>query len=146
NNITNNTKFNGRQEMYTHRDYLRAVLESGSVHHDSSVERYDEDKRMLAFFDSLLQRELRHGHMDDDDDISDDDSDSDDLSSIIDSTDDDLSSRNSPSADETEEQVTLEEINSQITNPTDLPANSNNLSEETSTSHPPRHPTIVSLA
>ncbi|CAF1285891.1 unnamed protein product [Adineta steineri] len=148
NNITNNTKFNGRQEMYTHRDYLRAVLESGSVHHDSSVERYDEDKRMLAFFDSLLQRELRHGHMDDDDDISDDDSDSDDLSSIIDSTDDDdddLSSRNSPLADETEEQVTLEEINSQITNPTDLPANSNNLSEETSTSHP-RHPTIVSLA
>jgi hypothetical protein len=44
--------------MFSHRDYLRAVLESGSVHHESSVEQYDEDRRMLAFFDSLLQREL----------------------------------------------------------------------------------------
>lgn len=34
------------------------------MHHDSSIERYDEDKRMLAFFDSLLQRELGSGHND----------------------------------------------------------------------------------
>jgi hypothetical protein len=25
----NSKKFNGRQEMYSHRDYLQAVLESG---------------------------------------------------------------------------------------------------------------------
>ena len=29
--------------MFTHRDYLPAVLEPGSIHHDSSVEKYDED-------------------------------------------------------------------------------------------------------
>lgn len=41
----------------------------GSVHHDSSIERFDEDKRMLAFFDSLLQRELTmlNGEFDDSD-------------------------------------------------------------------------------
>ena len=44
--------------MFSHRDHLRAILESGSVHHESSVEQYDEDRRMLALFDSLLQREL----------------------------------------------------------------------------------------
>ena len=38
------------------------IIISGSVHHDSSTERYDEDRRMLAFFDSLLQRELSMGH------------------------------------------------------------------------------------
>jgi hypothetical protein len=29
NNNNNSNKLNGRQEMYSHRDYLRAVLESG---------------------------------------------------------------------------------------------------------------------
>jgi hypothetical protein len=29
NNTNNINKSNGRQEMYSHRDYLRAVLESG---------------------------------------------------------------------------------------------------------------------
>ena len=43
----------------------------GAVHHDSAIERYDEDKRMLAFFDSLLQRELSGRDDDDDDDDSD---------------------------------------------------------------------------
>ena len=52
----------------------------GSVHYDSSIERYDEDRRMLAFFDSLLRRELTTDHRksdsdDDDDDEDDDDSD-----------------------------------------------------------------------
>lgn len=30
NNTNNINKSNGRQEMYSHRDYLRAVLESGT--------------------------------------------------------------------------------------------------------------------
>ena len=79
----------------------------GSVHHDSSIERYDEDKRMLAFFDSLLQRELSGQNEEDDDD---DDDDSDDLSSIIDLSDDDDDEMTS---DDDEEQITLEEINRQ---------------------------------
>jgi hypothetical protein len=83
-----NNKSNGREEMYSHRDYVRAVLESGkkekvlfliefifvvqgSVHHDSAIERYDEDKRMLAFFDSLLQRELGSANHDNDEEQSD---------------------------------------------------------------------------
>lgn len=81
----------------------------GSVHHDSSIERYDEDKRMLAFFDSLLQRELGNGHTHSDDD----DSDSDTLSLIFTSSDD-SSDGILQSDHESEEQVTLEEINSQI--------------------------------
>lgn len=78
----------------------------GSVHHDSSIELYDEDKRMLAFFDSLLQRELSGQNEENDDD---DDDDSDDLSSIIISTDDDDDEMTS----DDEEQITLEEINRQ---------------------------------
>lgn len=31
NHNSNNTSLNGRQEMYSHRDYLRAVLESGKI-------------------------------------------------------------------------------------------------------------------
>ncbi|CAF0772507.1 unnamed protein product [Rotaria sordida] len=139
NNDSNSNRFNGRQEMYTQRDYLRAVLESGSVHHDSSIERYDEDKRMLAFFDSLLQRELGSGHNDDD---SDDDSD--DLSFIIDSSDDDQTSRISQSDDDDEEEITLEEINSQTVDLTDSITHSNNPSDTPSSRS--RHPTIVSLA
>ena len=82
NNSNQTTKvFNGRQRMYSAEDYLNAVYgagrtlridlffryipNSGAVHHDSSIESYDEDKRMLAFFDSLLQREL-NGEEDDD--------------------------------------------------------------------------------
>ncbi|CAF2530487.1 unnamed protein product [Rotaria sp. Silwood2] len=144
NNDNETNKFNGRQEMYSHRDYLRAVLESGSVHHDSSIERYDEDKRMLAFFDSLLQRELGSSHNDDDDDDDNSDDDSDDLSFIIDSSDDDQTSRISQSEDEDEEEITLEEINSQTLDLTDSATHSNNPSATPSSRS--RHPTIVSLA
>jgi len=116
--------------MYSHRDYLQAVLESGAVHHDSSIQRYDEDKRMLAFFDALLQRELK-GQNDNDDENSDDDSD--DLSFIIESSDDDLSS-------DDEEQITLEEINSQTVDLADSTTHSNNSLPRSN------QPTIVSLA
>ena len=86
---------------------------SGSVHHDSSIEQYDEDKRMLAFFDSLLQRELGNSHTHSDDGDDDDDSDSDALSLIFTSSED-SSDGVLQSDHESEEQVTLEEINSQI--------------------------------
>ncbi|UJR34147.1 hypothetical protein I4U23_021554 [Adineta vaga] len=137
NNPSNSNQLIGRQEMYTHRDYLRAVLESGSIHHDSSIERYDEDERMLAFFDSLLQRELNPT-----DDDSDDDSDS--LSSIVDSSDTDSLDQTNRSENESEELITLEEINSQAADLTDSVTQSNHPSEsQTSNS---RSLTIVSLA
>jgi hypothetical protein len=75
---------------------------------------------MLAFFDSLLQRELRSTQDDSDgrlfnfsiSSISVEIDDSDNLSFMIDSSDDDdLSLRTSESEDE--EQITLEEMNNQ---------------------------------
>ncbi|CAF1210063.1 unnamed protein product [Adineta ricciae] len=143
NNHSNSNLLVGRQEMYTHRDYLRAVLESGSVHHDSSIERYDEDKRMLAFFDSLLQRELGNSHTHSDDDDDDDDSDSDALSLIFTSSED-SSDGILQSDHENEEQVTLEEINSQIADLSDSATHSNHPSVSGMTNS--RHSTIVSLA
>ncbi|CAF1986314.1 unnamed protein product [Rotaria magnacalcarata] len=142
-NNNNSNELSGRQEMYSHRDYLQALLESGSVHHDSSVERFDEDRRMLAFFDSLLQRELGRGHNDSSDD------DSDDLSITIDSSDvsddiDDSSFRSSQSEDEDDEDMPLEDINSQTVDLTDSTTHFNNATEILSSRSRP--PTIVSLA
>ncbi|CAF4915405.1 unnamed protein product [Rotaria socialis] len=139
-NNNNSNELSGRQEMYSHRDYLQALLESGSVHHDSSVEQFDEDRRMLAFFDSLLQRELGRGHNDSSDD------DTDDLSITIDSSDDidDSSFRISQSEDEDSEDMTLEDINSQTVDLTDSTTHFNNGTEILSSRA--RHPTIVSLA
>lgn len=112
------------------------LINEGSVHHDSSVEHYDEDRRMLAFFDSLLQRELSNADDEDspgdarrilnpfffhrsttslldcsDTDDADDDNEDDDNSS--DSNNISFSSGSSESEDLREEQLTLEEINSQ---------------------------------
>ena len=45
--------------VYTHEEYLNLVLRSGHVMtHDYSHQSTDEDPRMMAFFDSLVQREL----------------------------------------------------------------------------------------
>ena len=44
---------------YTHEEYINLVLRSGQImSHDFSQHSTKEDPRMLAFFDSLVQREL----------------------------------------------------------------------------------------
>ncbi|KAL5009193.1 hypothetical protein ScPMuIL_014774 [Solemya velum] len=45
--------------VYTHEEYINLVLRSGHVmSHDYSHQSKEEDPRMMAFFDSLVQREL----------------------------------------------------------------------------------------
>ena len=48
--------------MYTHEEYIGMVLRSGrafAAMEPDGVEDQDEDSRMLAFFDSLLQVKFR---------------------------------------------------------------------------------------
>nr|XP_032830064.1 DDB1- and CUL4-associated factor 5 [Petromyzon marinus] len=48
-----------RRAMYTHEEYIGLVLSSGSaLSHDYGQQSLDEDPRMMAFFDSLVQREV----------------------------------------------------------------------------------------
>ncbi|KAG0721406.1 DDB1- and CUL4-associated factor 5 [Chionoecetes opilio] len=50
------------RRVYTHDEYIGLVMESGQVlgdvNHDYSHGSVDEDPRMMAFFDSLVQREV----------------------------------------------------------------------------------------
>lgn len=47
------------RRVYTHDEYIGLVMESGQdVNHDYSHGSMDEDPRMMAFFDSLVQREV----------------------------------------------------------------------------------------
>ncbi|XP_053641546.1 DDB1- and CUL4-associated factor 5 isoform X3 [Cherax quadricarinatus] len=50
------------RRVYTHEEYIGLVMESGQVvgdvNHDYSHGSTDEDPRMMAFFDSLVQREV----------------------------------------------------------------------------------------
>lgn len=55
------------RSVYTHEEYINLVLQSGHVMtHDYSSHSTDEDPRMMAFFDSLVQRELEGCSSDDD--------------------------------------------------------------------------------
>lgn len=48
-----------RRDLYTHNDYVELVLGSGRpLTHEYDECSVEEDPRMLAFFDSLIQREL----------------------------------------------------------------------------------------
>lgn len=45
--------------IYSHDDYIYLVGHSGQrISHDYSEQSMAEDSRMLAFFDSLIQREI----------------------------------------------------------------------------------------
>ncbi|WAR18248.1 DCAF5-like protein [Mya arenaria] len=47
------------RRVYSHEEYINLVLQDGHVmSHDYSQESTEEDPRMMAFFDSLVQREL----------------------------------------------------------------------------------------
>ncbi|CAB3380596.1 Hypothetical predicted protein [Cloeon dipterum] len=47
------------RKMYTHDEYIRLVLQTGQfMSHDYSEQNTAEDPRMMAFFDSLVQREV----------------------------------------------------------------------------------------
>ncbi|KAK7488349.1 hypothetical protein BaRGS_00020323 [Batillaria attramentaria] len=53
--------------VYTHEEYINLVLRSGLVmSHDYSSQSIEEDPRMMAFFDSLVQRELEYWSSDED--------------------------------------------------------------------------------
>lgn len=53
--------------VYTHEEYINLVLRSGLVmSHDYSSQSKEEDPRMMAFFDSLVQRELEYWSSDED--------------------------------------------------------------------------------
>lgn len=48
------------RKVYTHEDYITLVLRNGEtfMNHDYSLQSTNEDPRMMAFFDSLVQREI----------------------------------------------------------------------------------------
>jgi len=47
------------RRVYSHEEYIGLVLRSGSmISHDYSSESTEENPRMMAFFDSLVQREI----------------------------------------------------------------------------------------
>ena len=47
------------RKVFSHEDYINLVLESGQfVTHDYSAQSVQEDPRMMAFFDSLVQRDI----------------------------------------------------------------------------------------
>ncbi|XP_078671583.1 LOW QUALITY PROTEIN: uncharacterized protein LOC144911481 [Branchiostoma floridae x Branchiostoma belcheri] len=48
-----------QRSMYTHEEYISLVLNSGQgLSHDYGHQSVQEDPRMIAFFDSLVQREI----------------------------------------------------------------------------------------
>lgn len=49
----------GSREVFSHEDYITLVLNSGQLmSHDYSHQSTSEDPRMMAFFDSLVQRDI----------------------------------------------------------------------------------------
>ena len=58
---------NDERLVFTHEEYINLVLRSGLlVSHDYSLQSLDEDPRMMAFFDSLVQREVENLSSEDD--------------------------------------------------------------------------------
>ncbi|XP_058809986.1 DDB1- and CUL4-associated factor 5 [Phymastichus coffea] len=50
-----------QRRVYTHDEYIGLVLQSNQfMTHDYSHQSTDEDQRMMAFFDSLVQREIQN--------------------------------------------------------------------------------------
>ena len=56
----NNSRESGRnRQVYSHDEYIRLVMRSDSlVSHDYSNQSVEENPQMMAFFDSLVQREI----------------------------------------------------------------------------------------
>lgn len=50
-----------QRRVYSHEEYIALVSRSGQfMTHDYSHKSTDEDQRMMAFFDSLVQREIEN--------------------------------------------------------------------------------------
>lgn len=59
------------RSLYTHEEYISLVLNSGSgLSHDYESLSVQEDPRMMAFFDSLVRREIEGWSSDSDSDLS----------------------------------------------------------------------------
>lgn len=59
------------RSLYTHEEYISLVLHSGSgLAHDYVSQSIREDPRMMAFFDSLVRREIEGWSSDSDSDLS----------------------------------------------------------------------------
>lgn len=58
-NIDTVSPRDGVRKVYSHEEYINLVLESGQfMTHDYSHHSVQEDPRMMAFFDSLVQRDI----------------------------------------------------------------------------------------
>lgn len=56
---TQSENHDGYRRMYTYEEYIDLVMESGQfMSHDYSHQSVKEDPRMMAFFDSLVQRDI----------------------------------------------------------------------------------------
>ncbi|TRY91365.1 hypothetical protein DNTS_008521 [Danionella cerebrum] len=59
------------RSLYTHEEYISLVLNSGNgLSHDYVSQSVQEDPRMMAFFDSLVRREIEGWSSDSDSDLS----------------------------------------------------------------------------
>ncbi|XP_038822971.1 DDB1- and CUL4-associated factor 5-like isoform X1 [Salvelinus namaycush] len=62
---------NKSRSLYSHEEYISLVLNSGSgLRHDYVSQSIQEDPRMMAFFDSLVRREIEGWSSDSDSDLS----------------------------------------------------------------------------
>uniref|UniRef100_A0A673ZY57 Ddb1 and cul4 associated factor 5 n=1 Tax=Salmo trutta TaxID=8032 RepID=A0A673ZY57_SALTR len=62
---------NKSRSLYSHEEYISLVLNSGSgLRHDYISQSIQEDPRMMAFFDSLVRREIEGWSSDSDSDLS----------------------------------------------------------------------------
>ncbi|XP_038075186.1 DDB1- and CUL4-associated factor 5-like [Patiria miniata] len=56
------------RKMFSHQQYIDLVINSGTaLSHDYTDQSIEEDPRMIAFFDSLVQREINRSFSDSDD-------------------------------------------------------------------------------
>ncbi|XP_033639278.1 DDB1- and CUL4-associated factor 5-like [Asterias rubens] len=56
------------RQMFSHQQYIDLVINSGTaLSHDYADQSMEEDPRMIAFFDSLVQREINRSFSDSDD-------------------------------------------------------------------------------
>lgn len=58
------------RSLYTHEEYINLVLHSNGLSHDYVSQSIEEDPRMMAFFDSLVRREIEGWSSDSDSDLS----------------------------------------------------------------------------
>ena len=87
-NATGNDSQRGERRVFSHDEYIGLVMRSSVMTHDYSAGSTAENPRMMAFFDSLVQREIEGRDSDDSDNSEGDNDGSEDYFDTVHSDDD----------------------------------------------------------